>query len=104
MKINPRLIFYILVANLIMLMFANKIDLPILFISIVLLNFFIASLYPIFLILSKLKVGRYLSLASSFLLTAILFYIISTVNDSINTALFILFLINIFSISVAFVN
>jgi hypothetical protein len=85
-------------------MFANKTDIPVLFLIIVLLNFFITVSYPALLILDLLKMNKYLTLAVSFLLTAILFYVISTVNDSLNTALFILFILNLASITVAFVN
>ncbi len=101
---KPRLIFYILVANLLMLMFARQIDSPILFLIIILLNFLITTSYPLILVLGKLKVNKYLILALSFLLTAVLFYIISTVTESLNTALFMLFFMNLASITIAFVN
>jgi len=104
MKNNSRLIFYILVVNLVMLMFANQIDAPLLYIIIILLNFFIAVSYPVLLLLSKMRLNKYLTLAVSFLLTSILFYILNTVNQSLNTALFILFLMNLGSITTAFVN
>jgi len=104
MKINPRLIFYILVANLLLLMFARQIEAPVFFIIIILLNFFITVSYPVLLVFGMLKLNKYLTLAVSLLLTSILFYILITVNQSLNTALFILFLLNIISISTAFIN
>ena len=104
MKNSSRLIFYILVVNLVMLMFANQIDSPLVYIIIILLNFFIAVSYPVLLLLSKMKLNKYLTLAVSFLLTSILFYILNNVNQSLNTALFILFLLNLGAITTAFVN
>lgn len=104
MKLSSRGIFYILVANLVLLMFARQLEIPLLFIIIVLLNFFITVSYPTLLILRALNMNRYLSLAVAFLLTSILFYILNTVNQSLNTALFILFLMNVVAISIAFVN
>lgn len=104
MKNNSRVIFYILVANLVMLMFANQIDSPLLYIIIILLNFFVAVSYPVLLLIRKMRLNKYLTLAVSFLLTSILFFILNTVNQSLNTALFILFLLNLGSITTAFVN
>lgn len=101
---KPRLVFYILVANLVLLMFARQIDSPMLFLIIILLNFFVTASYPLILILGKLKVNKYLIFALSFLLTAVLFYLTSTVTESLNTALFILFFMNLASVTIAFVN
>ncbi len=104
MKINPRVVFYILVANLILLMFARQIDSPVFFLIIILINFFIAMSYPIILLVGMLKMNRYIGLAVSFLLTSIVFYILNTASESLNTGLFILFFINLFSVSLAFVK
>lgn len=101
---NPRLIFYILIANLLLLMFARQIDSPLLFLIIILVNFFICTFYPVVLLINMLKMNKYIALAISFLLTSIVFYVLNTTSESLNTGLFILFFINLFSISVAFVN
>jgi hypothetical protein len=104
MIFNSRTVFYILVANLILLMFARKIDSPVIFLIIILVNFFIAAYYPLYLLLSLLKLNKYIILAISFLLTAVLFYLLSNLNETLNTALFYLFIINLISISIAFIN
>lgn len=100
---NRRLTFYIMIANLLMLMFARQLESSFVFTVIILLNFFIAVFYPLTILFKMIRMNRFFAPATALLFTSGYYMIAGLYDNAFNTSLFLQFLLNLFSISLAFI-
>jgi hypothetical protein len=92
-----------MVGNMLLLMFARQLESPFIFTVIILLNFYVAIFYPLTIFFKIIRMHKFFAPATALLFTSGYYMIAGFYDDALNTSLFLQFLLNLFSISLAFI-